>query len=49
MLLYNNVQVFNKNVIYSNNNEIAHICIGDSTVQVIYYKHTINRRLWMDL
>ena len=25
-----------------NNNEIAHLCIGDSTVKVIYYKHTIN-------
>ena len=36
--MYNNVQDFIK----SNNNEMAHVCIGDSTVMVIYYKHTIN-------
>ena len=36
--MYNNVQVFIK----SNNNKMAHVCIGDSTVKVIYYKHTIN-------
>ena len=29
---------------------MAHVCIGDNTVKVIYYKHTINvYHVYMDL